>query len=543
MRIYLCRIVRCLLVLGSLLVCGPAQTQANDAALSSLLERAQTAQGSGDYAGAARFYTRATALAPRTPELWSNRGVMELLAGRKDASIASSKRALQLNPQLYTPLVFLGRAYVEKGQPDAALPYLRRAHTLRPDDLEVLLTLARASSEAHQLRAALAAYSSASQLAPQNSDAWFGMGVSALHLIESDASRLAATQRDSVWSHALLADDLFAQGRPLQATETYKTAMNQATPAQKAILLKTLQWMQRNAEALELPPNSVAALVELSTQMAQAAAPDALPACTAQPVREKTSATTAGSATFVQTAACSFWADDDPQSAAQAAQALERSPNNGEALYWSIKADERIAVSALSHFETLSAHTSANYVLVGNLFRTQRQPDKAMSEYKKALAEDAHDPAALKGAILTSVDADRYSEAMAYEQTALADQPLDPELNLLMAELLDQQNDRQQEDLYLKRASGVAPELQPRLHYLLARLDKQEGKTAEAIEQYRLALPGDKDGSMHYQLSRMYRESGNLAAAQQALAEAKVLISKRNADATTVVQEAAAARP
>lgn len=455
MRVHLRRIARCLLVLGSFALWVPAQTQETGAALSSLLKQAQTAQGSGDYADAASLYARATALAPATPELWSNRGVMELLAGRKDASIVSLKHAMQLNSRLYTPLLFLGKAYVETGRPGDALPYLRHAHTLRPDDVEVLLTLARASMDAHQLQAALAAYSSASKVAPQNGDAWFGMGVSSLQLIEAGASTLATTQPESIWSRALLADDLFAQGRPIQATSIYRAEIDKATPAQKAILLKTLQWM----------------------------------------------------------------------------------------LYWSIKADERIAVSALSRFETLSSHATANYVLVGNLFRMQRQPDKALNEYKKALAEDAHNPAALKGAILTSVDANRFTDALAYERTALADQPSDPELNLLMAEVLDQQNDRQQEELYLERASRVAPELQPRLHYLLARLDKQEGKLAEAIQQYQLALPGDKDGSMHYQLSRIYRETGNLAAAQQALAEARLLISKRNADATTVVHEAMAAQP
>jgi hypothetical protein len=58
-----------------------------------------------------------------------------------------------------------------------------------------------------------------------------------------------------------------------------------------------------------------------------------------------------------------------------------------------------------------------------------------------------------------------------------------------------------------------------------------------------MALPGDEDGSTHYQLSRLYRKIGNVAQAQKAEAEAKSLISKRRANAAIAVREAIGTNP
>src|SRR5450432_3284341 len=104
-----------LLLLIGLLVPCPSIGQAQG--LDELLQKAVAAQSSGNYADAAALYAGATARSPATPELWSNRGVMEYLAGHADASIASLKHALRLNSSLFTPTLFLGKAYVQTGQP------------------------------------------------------------------------------------------------------------------------------------------------------------------------------------------------------------------------------------------------------------------------------------------------------------------------------------------------------------------------------------------------------------------------------------------
>ncbi len=502
-----------------------------DASLDLALQAAQTAQQNRQYAQAASLYARATALSPGTAELWSNRGMMEFLADEDEACLQSMKRAGQLNPALFTPVLFSAKALVHMGKPAAAMPLLRRAHTLRPADPEVSLVMAEAAADLHQPGDAERFDLEAAMSDPHSTQAWYGAGVSALQIIEEDGSALARAQVHSVWSQALLADELFAQDRPLEASAAYETAFTSASPAQGAVLSRTLDWMQVHAEALSLPPRSALALQKLSQTHAAAANG----AATCDPLQK--AASTPTEPTLVHTAACDFWAEHFQDSARASSAALHMEQNDAEAIYWSVKAQERIAVSALSRLEELSTHIPASYVLIGNLYRNQHQQDKALAEYEKALAIDGHDPAALQGSILACLDANRSEDAFALDRTALADQPLDPQLNLLMAEILEVQNKTEKEEPFLAKATNVPPELQTRLHFLLGRVDEKNNEWSAAVQQFELALPGDKDGSIHYQLSRLYRKQGNAEAAEKTLSEARLLIGKHDARADLAVRE------
>ena len=526
-RCYLLAVLCCLAL-------SPAKrvaAQTAQSALDTMLDRAQAAQNANDYKSAALWYGRATSLAPGMAELWSNRGVMELLAGKAGESIVSMHHALDLNPDLFTPTLFLGKAYLETGHQAQALLWLRRAHAARPDDVETLLTLGRAWMEDGQGGESATAFSAVTRLDPDNPNAWFGLGTAALRVIQEDGSRLATSYAHSVWSQALLADDFLEQGKPIQAAAAYKDALHHASAAETAELLTNARWMQSQAESLALPADSVQVLQKLSVARA-------LPAGVSLPDLCTTTSPRSLNQDSLRKAACAFWAGDPERCASLAAAALPRTPDPAQALYWLVKSNERLAVNALGQFEALSTDSAANLILLGNLYRMQRQPDKALAEYSKALALDPRNPAALTGAVLACIDAVRLDDAAAFDRRALNYQPLDPELNLLMAEVLDTEDQQSSEGPYLERARGVPPQLQPRLHYLMARLDVHNGKIVAAIKEYELALPGDKDGTMHYQLARLYRQVGNLAAAQDAMAKAKALIAKRDAAAVVVLQQA-----
>jgi tetratricopeptide (TPR) repeat protein len=496
--------------------------------LDGLLEKAGVEQSSGHYAEAAALYARATALVPAQPELWSNRGVMEFLSGQTDASITSLKRASELDPHLFTPLLFLGKDYLRTGKSALAVLYLNRAHTLKPSDPEVLVTLGDAELDQRQLRAASAWFADAVRASPQSAKAWFGLGVASLRLISLDGWTLATSHAQSAWARSLYADELLAQGRPREATETYGSLLAQATPATKASLTQNLIWMQAHEDLLQLPPSSQEALRVLN----------------AQPGPQKTHpATTSCGGEALAEAGCAYLKSDYQRSAAEADKALRQSPQSAEALYWSVKANERIAVAALARFEELAPQSAANYVLVGNLYRFQDQSEPALNEYRKALGVDPQDPSALLGAAITSLAADQPQQAADFDRTALAQRPLDPQLNLLMAEVLDTEGHDEQMEPYLSKCATAAPELQPRIHYLLGRLYREQGKTTEAMEQWKLALPSDKDGSIHYQLARLYQKNGDTAQATVLMAQAKALLGKRNANAFVAVREETAAHP
>jgi tetratricopeptide (TPR) repeat protein len=282
-----------------------AQTQG----LDGLLEGAGVAQSSGHYAEAAALYAQATALAPSQPELWSNRGVMEFLSGQIDASITSLKRASVLDPHLFTPLLFLGKDYLQTGKSASALPYLNQAHTLKPNDPEVLLALGKINLDTGQPRTASALYADAVHIIPSNPAAWFGLGVSSLQLISADGWTLASTNAQSPWARSLYADELFAQGRPREATETYHALLAQATPATKTSLARNLAWMQAHEELLQLPPSSREALLALNAQIGPQTLHMATSPCDTEPLED---------------AACAYRKSNYERSAAEADKALRK---------------------------------------------------------------------------------------------------------------------------------------------------------------------------------------------------------------------------
>ena len=534
MQLLVRRAVLLMLFFVTLAAC-PFHGQAQD--LDKLLESARAAQFKGDYAGAVRFYSRATALAPASAELWANRGIVEYLADQFDASATSLKHALQLNPGLFAPLLFLGKTYVQTGKPAQALPYLNHAHGERPNDPEVLLGLGKANAALNRQRQAASFYTEATQVSPENAEAWLGLAAASLEVITEDGRNLAASAAHSTWARALYADELLAQGRPIEASETYKAALDEASPAQKATFSRTLEMMQSRPDLFPMPPNSREALQRLGAQLKVGQIKAALPLCAPADRRRQPHPGP------IVDAACAYWAGDYERSAAQSLQALRQSPQSAEALYWSVKANERLAIAALSRFEDLAPKSPTNYDLVGDLYRDQRDADSALNEYKKALAIDGHDPAALMGAAAAYLSVGNFEEAASMDQVALDDRPLDPQLNLLMAEALVARTHFDQAKSYLAKCLAAPPELQSKVHYLLGRVALDDGDKKEAIHQLELALPGDKDGGTHYMLSRLYRETGNLAQSQRALAGAKALIKTRNANAVIDLREATSTAP
>jgi tetratricopeptide (TPR) repeat protein len=202
-----------------------------------------------------------------------------------------------------------------------------------------------------------------------------------------------------------------------------------------------------------------------------------------------------------------------------------------------------MAVAALARFEDLAPRSAVSFDMVGDLYRDQRRMDSALGEYRKALEVDPHDPGALLGSIVADIATSRFDEAAAADRLALADRPQDAQLNLLMADVLAAHNHFVEARPYLAKCTTGPPEIQPRVHLLLARADVEEGSIEAAIREYQLALPGDQDGSVSFQLSRLYRKTGNLVLAQQAEDRAKALIAGRRAKAIIEVREMTGGSP
>ena len=466
---------------------------------------------------------------------------MEFSAGQLDPAATDLRHALRLRPDLFAPLLFLGKTYVQQKKPAQALPYLLRAQLQQSQDAEVLRTLGRAYESLHRERDAALSYRRATEAAPQDVSAWLGLGSSSLELIDLDGRALAVSAPNSSWARALYADELLAQGRPVEALDTYANVLAAASPKERAVLARMLAYMQDNPSQYPLPEKSQAVLQQLvkRTEGVETAADAKLDAATSCIDRNSEEAPSS----LTMDAACAFWAKQYALSDSKAQEALQRAPADTEALYWSVKVNEQIAVDALSRVDALAPNSAVNHDLVGDLYRYQRQADNAIVEYGKALAIDPSDGAALLGLAATYLSVSRYDEASTAVQRALAGRPLDPQSNLLMAEILGAEGHEDQSVAYLAKCVNVAPQFQSRVHYLLGRAAAKGGDLPKAIHQFELALPGDEDGSMHYQLSRLYRKTGELAKAQSAEAQAKELVAKREANAAIALRERMATAP
>jgi predicted Zn-dependent protease len=77
----------------------------------------------------------------------------------------------------------------------------------------------------------------------------------------------------------------------------------------------------------------------------------------------------------------------------------------------------------------------------------------------------------------------------------------------------------------------------PHLHVLLGQVYENTGRTQEAIKELQMGVASDEDGTVNYQLARIYSSIGNKAAAQDAFQRMKVLQRKRRERAVIAVED------
>lgn len=234
---------------------------------------------------------------------------------------------------------------------------------------------------------------------------------------------------------------------------------------------------------------------------------------------------------------CSFYAGDFPTTSL-AGQHLKKQPETrAEGLYWESKADQNLAIQAFGRAGEIDANSPRMHVLLGNVFREKRRWDEAETEYRKAVALDPKSRSARLSLAITLYSELKNDEAFALDESLLTEDPANPEANLLAGEILVQRNQFVQAEHYLQKCRGVQSELLPRSHALLGKVFAESGRVPEAIAEYKLGLSTDEDGSLHYQLGRLYQQSGNKAAAAEAFRQSKQLVARWNDRARVLLQQ------
>jgi tetratricopeptide (TPR) repeat protein len=222
-------------------------------------------------------------------------------------------------------------------------------------------------------------------------------------------------------------------------------------------------------------------------------------------------------------ASCSFYTGDF-RTASIAAQRLKtNTATRVQGLYWESKADQQLATAALIRAGEIDADSPRMHVLLGDIFRQKRLWYDAETEYRKAVALDPRSHAARLSLAIVLFTELKNDDAFDIGRSLLAEDPSDPEANLLAGEILVQQNHYAEAEPYLSNCRNLKPEFVPRLHALLGRVYAATDQIPEAISEYKAGLSTDEDGSIHYQLGRLYQKSGDKNAAEEAFRDSKRL--------------------
>ncbi len=236
-------------------------------------------------------------------------------------------------------------------------------------------------------------------------------------------------------------------------------------------------------------------------------------------------------------AACAFFTGNYELASQAAGELFSVAPQASVADFWSIQSNERLAFTALEKFQQLEPNSARSHLLLGDIYRQRTRYDDAKVEYQKALDINPGDPAALLGLASAFFGNAQIQQTIDTAKLALRKTPDDPELNLLMAEALIARHQFGAAEPFLEQALHAKPQMLPHIHALLGEVYADAGKDQQAIEELNLGIDTDQDGTLHYQLARLYRKSGNTQAATHAIEQMKIIQQQRRQRAVIAVED------
>ena len=494
------------------------------------------------------FLENATKLHPNDPEVALALGAAYAMLRNGELAAKSYSKATELAPNNAKAWLGLGTAYLQQVEDDARVmtstygrsgyAKLRAAETLTQQDkwnqaenayraaisapsvppcahTEFGLALlhqgkVNQAREQFQLEMGSASHCGLMQLGIAAADAADGQLVPALNVL------IAASKADPnfVRSNSSLLRSAIAPDRAAQILDLARARRNKGTlSAEISLVVESILEPNNTAAASTLaglgPPSGNGMHKSLSAQALfskgdfwaceQALLP-AFPAMSAANQR--------------LLASCSYYTGDFRTTSLVTRRLKANSATRVEGLYWESKADEKLAVAALARAGEIAPNSPRMHVLLGDVYRQKRRWGDAEKEYREAVSLDPSNRAARLSLAIVLFTELKTAEALEIDKSLLQEIPSDPEANLLAGEILAQQHLFAQAEPYLSRCHNLRPELVPRLHVLLGQVDAATGRIPEAISEYKLGSVKDDDGSIHYQLARLYLKVGNRTAAE-----------------------------
>jgi len=461
-----------------LLLAALTGAQAPDAAEKA--RRARELAVAGKTEEAIALYEDLVKSAPQDAGLRMNLSIAQFKAGRYREAITHAEAAFRLQPALVTANLFLGASHLELGDPANAVGPLERFVQAQPKDRNARLLLARAKLTLERYDDAVTHYQAAADLMPENPAVWYGLGQAFEALSARAFSDLELSAPDSAYFHALLGDALLAGRRYGAAADHYRQALAQQP---------SLQGLHAGLAA-----------VYRETGRAD-------PAASEDDAEKKLPAPDCAS----RNSACDFMAGRYREVIAAA-----RTATGPQALYWTSKACRQLAKEAYERLGRLPASPERHILAAKGFEKRSLYPD-AVREWREANRLSPADPVIQTGLAVALFHARDHAGALPLLERLIERQPSSAELRFLYGACLANLEQPEKAVPYLEEALKNKPDFLP-ARAALGQTYLRLGKAAESIPHLQASLPGDEDGSRHFQLVRAYQLAGQPDLARQALA-------------------------
>jgi predicted Zn-dependent protease len=422
------------------------------------------------------------------------------MAGRPREAIPHLQAALKLRPDLLPASLFLGADHMELGEPAEAVAPLRKFLAAEPGHLEARQMLADALLSLERFEAAISEFRQLSDLAPRSPRAWYGLGRSYEGTARKAFEGLQRSAPDSDYILRLVAEAMAVEGKDANAFHLYREALEKR-PGQAEV------------------HDALARIYEQSGHADWAAAE-----------REKARAIPALDCRS-PSLECDFRAERYAAVLATAAPL-----KTDEALYWRSRAANELAREAFARLDRLPPSAEAALLRAETLRTRRRQLGQAIEELKKA-AEVWPEDVRLRRELATALFVANDSEgARPLLEDLLKREPDSVDLAVLLGQTWIKTLQPDKAVPLLERVVRRDPKVLP-AQAALGRAYLETGAAAKAIPALQAALETDTDGSLHFQLARAYRATGQPDLASAALARFQELRKSAEAEAQSLREE------
>lgn len=220
---------------------------------------------------------------------------------------------------------------------------------------------------------------------------------------------------------------------------------------------------------------------------------------------------------------CSYYSGDFRTSFVAAGQVLTVKPAESEALYWRIASSSKLAIQTLFAAGLADPDSYRIHLLLGEAYRMMKRYGASELEYQKALELKPQDPVVHLGLATLYWQEKDNEKALPQVKDALAGRPHDPEASYLMGDILVARHQYPEAQPYLTVAFGATGPTVYYAHALMGKIYASDDQKDKAIKELLLALPGDVDGSFHFQLYQLYKKVGDEKAAAAALRDSETI--------------------